>query len=98
MTVRGLRIEQVGEDVLIWVKAVPGASRNEIAGVVGDRLKIRISTPPEGGKANKAICKLLASSLGVKPNQISIERGETNPAKIVRISGAVLGDVMNELT
>ncbi len=65
MTLSGLRIEQAGEDVLIWVKAVPGASRNEIAGVVGDRLKIRISAPPEGGKANKAICKLLASSLGV---------------------------------
>ena len=98
MTVSGLRIEQGGEDVLIWVKAVPGASRNEIAGVVGDRLKIRISAAPEGGKANKAICKLLASSLGVKANQISIERGETSPAKIVRISGAVLGDVMSELT
>ena len=98
MTVSGLRIEQAGEDVLIWVKAVPGASRDEIAGVVGDRLKIRISAPPEGGKANKAICKLLASSLGVKPNQISIERGETSPAKIVRISGAVLDDVISELT
>ena len=98
MTVSGLRIEQGGEDVLIWVKAVPGASRNEIAGVVGDRLKIRISAAPEGGKANKAICKLLASSLGVKANQISIERGETCLAKIVRISGAVLGDVMSELT
>ena len=94
----GLRIEQAGEDVLIWVKAVPGASRNEIAGIVGDRLKIRISAPPEGGKANNAICKLLASSLGVKANRISIERGETGPAKIVRIGGAVLGDVMSELT
>ena len=98
MTVSGLRIEQAGEDVLIWVKAVPGASGDEIAGVVGDRLKIRISAPPEGGKANKAICKLLASSLGVKPNQISIERGETSPAKIVRITGVVLDDVISELT
>ncbi len=98
MIVSGLRIEQAGEDVLIWVKAVPGASRDEIAGVVGDRLKIRISAPPQGGKANKAICKLLASSLGLKAKQISIDRGETSAAKIVRISGAVLGDVMSELT
>lgn len=98
MTVRGLRIEQAGEDVLIWVKAVARASCNEIAGVVVDRLKIRISAAPEGGKANRAICQLLASSLGVKANQIRIERGETSPAKIVRITGAVLGDVMSELT
>ncbi len=98
MAVSGLHIKQAGEDVLIWVKAVPGASRDEIAGVVGDRLKVRISAAPEGGKANKAICKLLASSLGVNANQISIEGGETSPAKIVRISGAVFGDVMSELT
>lgn len=98
MTLSGLHIEQAGEDVLIWLKAVPGASRNEIAGVVGDRLKIRVSAPPEGGKANKAICKLLASSLGLKANQISIERGETSQAKIIRISGAVLSDVMSDLT
>ncbi len=52
MTVSGLRIEQAGEDVLIGVKAVPGATRNENAGVVGDRLNIRISAAPEGGKAN----------------------------------------------
>ena len=84
--------------MVVLCKAVPGASCNEIVGVVGDRLKIRIGAAPEGGKANRAICQLLASSLGVKANQISIERGETSPAKIVRISGAVLGDVMNELT
>ena len=98
MTLSGLHIEQADEDVLLWVKAVPGASRNEIAGVVGDRLKIRVTAPPEGGKANNAICKLLASSLGVKVKQISIERGETSRAKIVRISGTVLGHVMSELT
>lgn len=94
----GLHIEQSGDDVLIWIKAVPGASRDEIAGVVGDRLKIRISAPPQGGNANKAICKLLANSLGVKPNQLSIEHGGTSPAKIVRINRATVGDVMNELT
>ena len=98
MTLSGLHIEQAGEDVLIWVKAVPGASRDEITGIVGDRLKIRISAQPEGGKANRVICKLLASSLGVKANQISIERGETSQMKIIRISGAVLGDVMSEVT
>ncbi len=98
MTVSGLRIEQAGEDVLIWVKAVPGASRSEIAGIVGDRLKVRISAPAEAGKANKAICKLISSAIGVKLKQVSIDSGQTNPEKIVRIGGAVLIDVMSELT
>ena len=98
MTVSGLRIEQAGEDVLIRIKAVPGASRNEIAGVVGDRLKVRISAAAEAGKANKAICKLISSAIGVKLRPVSIDSGQTNPEKIVRISSAVLGDVMSELT
>ncbi len=81
----GFCIEQAGEDVLVWIKAVPGASRNEITGVIGDRLKVRISAPPEGGKANKAICKLIAGSLAVKLNQVSIDSGFLNPEKVVRI-------------
>ena len=93
-----LHIEQSGEDVLIWIKAVPGASRDEIAGVIGDRLKLRVSAAPEAGKANKAICKLISSAIGVKLKRVSIDSGQTNPEKIVRISSAVLGDVMSELT
>ena len=98
MMLNGLHIEQSGDDVLIWIKAVPGASRDEIAGVVGARLKIHISAPPQGGKANKAICKLIASALGVRVKRVSIESGKTNPQKIVHIRNAVLADVTSELT
>ncbi len=98
MPLSGLHIEQSGDDVLIWIKTVPGASRNEIAGIIGDRLKVRISAAPEAGKANKAICELLASALGVKMKQVSIDAGQTNPEKIVRIDSAVLVDVMSKLT
>lgn len=83
-----IRIEQSGDDVLIWIKAVSGASRNEIAGLIGDRLKVRISAAPEAGKANKAICKLIAEALKVKVNQVEIDSGQTNPQKIVRITKA----------
>ncbi|MCH8344620.1 MAG: YggU family protein [Planctomycetes bacterium] len=83
----GFRIEQAGEDVLIWIKAVPGASRNEITGVIGDRLKVRISAPPEGGKANRAICKIVAQALGVKTQQVTIEKGQTKLEKLLCVSG-----------
>ena len=83
-----LRIEQDGDDALVWVKAVPGASRDVIAGVLGDRLKVRVGAPPEGGKANKAVCALLARALGVKPRDVSIRSGRSSPEKIVRIEGA----------
>lgn len=93
-----LRIEQDGSDVLLWIKAVPGASRDQIAGLVGDRLKVRVAAPPEGGKANKAICKLLAKALGVKASQVSIESGQANPEKIIRIAGVTADDLRRHLS
>ena len=75
--------------ILIRVKAVPGAKRNEIAGILGEgeqaRLKVRVSAPPEGGKANKAICKIVAKALGVKARDVSLVIGQTNPEKTLRI-------------
>lgn len=72
---------------LIRVKAVPGASRDAIAGMLGDRIKVRISAAPEGGKANKAIVRLLSRSLGCKPAQVVLESGKTNPEKLFSIDG-----------
>jgi uncharacterized protein (TIGR00251 family) len=79
------RIEQSGNDVLLWIKAVPGASRDQIGGTLGDRLKIRITAPPEAGRANDAIGQLLARTLKIKPRQITIETGASSPEKTVRI-------------
>jgi len=76
------------ELVHIRIKAVPGASRDSIAGMLGDRLKIRISALPEAGKANKAICKLIANSLSIKPSAVTIHAGHTNPEKTIQIAGA----------
>lgn len=73
--------------LLLRVKVVPGARQNQISGLLGDRLKIRVSAPAEGGKANKAVCQLLARSLGLTPAHVVIERGMTSPEKTVRIEG-----------
>ena len=92
-----LRIEQIGHDVLLPIKAAPGASRDEIAGVLGDRLKVRISAPPEDGRANKAICALLAKELGVRKSAVSIQSGAGAPEKVVRIAGAIAENVQRKL-
>lgn len=82
-----------GADVLLAVKAVPGASRTRIAGVLGDRVKITVAAPPEKGKANQAICALLAELCGVSAKAVAVERGESNPLKTVRIAGVTLAAV-----
>ncbi len=92
-----MRTEADGEDVLLWIKAVPGAARDQVAGMLGDRLKVRTSAPPEGGKANRAICRAIAAALGRKPREVSIESGATNPEKIIRIARATVGEVRKRL-
>ncbi|MFM9997162.1 MAG: DUF167 domain-containing protein [Phycisphaerales bacterium] len=72
----------------LLIKAVPGARRDEIVGMLGDRLKVRVSAPPEGGKANAAICALIAAALGVKPRQVEVVSGHASAEKTVRVTGA----------
>lgn len=67
---------------------MPGAKRDEIAGRLGDRLKVRVSAPPEDGKANEAICRLLAVELGLHARDIRIVSGHGRPEKVVEITGA----------
>ena len=93
----GLLFRAQGEDVLIRVKAVPGASRDGVAGVLGDRLKVRVSAPPEGGRANRAVCAVIARALGVKQRQVSIETGRTSPEKTIRVEDCRVGSVAERL-
>ncbi len=79
----------------VLVKVVPGAKRDEICGMLGERLKVRVSAPPEDGKANQAVCRLLASELGIKPRQVEIVSGHSRSEKTVRIAG-VDGNAVGE--
>ncbi len=73
--------------VRVAVKAVPGSSRDAIAGALGDRLKVRIAAPPEDGRANKAIEALLAQACGLHARDASIISGHTRPEKTVELRG-----------
>lgn len=79
--------------VLIAVKAVPGASRDAVAGRLGERLKVRVAAPPEGGKANKAICALLAAELGVRASDAEVVQGHGRAEKVVRVAGVTAAAV-----
>lgn len=83
-------VEAADGGVTIRVKAVPGARRELVAGVLGDRLKVKVSQPPEGGKANAAICAVIARALGVKTGAVSVVSGMANPEKTVRAEGVTV--------
>lgn len=77
-----------GADCIVRVKAVPGASRSQVVGALGDRLKVRVAAPPEAGKANAAIAELLAQACGVAPRAVTLEQGASQAQKCFRVRGA----------
>ena len=74
-----------GEDLILDCHLQPKASRDEFAGLHGDRLKIRLAAPPVEGKANAQLLAFLASAFGVAKSHVSLESGELNRQKRVRI-------------
>ena len=68
------------------VRLQPRASRNEIAGLQGSSLKIRVTAPPVDGLANEALIDFLSDSLGVSRRNVCIVTGQSSRTKIVEIS------------
>lgn len=79
------------------IKVVPGARRTEVVGRYDDGVKMRVSAPPEDGKANRAVVELLARQLGVKDAAVRIVRGHASPQKVVEIDGLTPDEVWTRL-
>ena len=77
------------------VKVVPGAKRARIVGPHGGALKVTVAQPPEGGAANKAVCRLLAEALGVA--EVEVVQGHGSPWKTVRVSGLSVDEARRRL-
>lgn len=71
----------------LLVKVVPKASRDELAGWVGDALKVRVSAAPERGKANAAVIAILAAALAVPAARVRLVAGTTSERKTVTVYG-----------
>jgi hypothetical protein len=73
--------------VAITVKVVPGASRTAVVGLWGEALRLSVAAPPEAGKANAAVRKLIAATLNVKRGAVALVAGESRPLKRLAIRG-----------
>ena len=74
-----------GETVTLTLRIQPGAGKNEISGLLGDALKIRIQARPVEGEANKELVKFLAKTFRVPKGEVEILSGETGRNKRVRL-------------
>jgi uncharacterized protein (TIGR00251 family) len=71
------------------VRVIPRAARDELAGMRDGRLLVRVTAPPLDGRANAAVCALIAKRAGVPKGAVSVVRGESSRDKHVRIHGDV---------
>jgi uncharacterized protein (TIGR00251 family) len=75
--------------VELAVRVIPRSRRDELAGMRDGRLLVRVAAPPVDGKANAAVCALLATAAGVPKGAVSVVRGVASRDKRVRIAGEV---------
>jgi uncharacterized protein len=80
-------LREVPGGVQFALKVVPGAARTRIVGALGDALKVQVAAPPEGGKANAAVCELLAATFGVPVRAVTVVSGHGHARKVVAVAG-----------
>jgi uncharacterized protein (TIGR00251 family) len=78
---------------VLRVRVTPRAGKNEIAGERDGVLLVRVTAPPEGGKANTAVCRLIASALGIGQTRVTVMRGAGSRDKLLRIEGVEEADL-----
>jgi uncharacterized protein YggU (UPF0235/DUF167 family) len=79
------------DSVLVLVKLRPKSRRPGVHGrapaVDGERLRIGVAEPAEGGRANRAACATIAEALGVPVSAVSVAAGATSRDKTFRVAG-----------
>jgi uncharacterized protein len=71
----------------IAVRVQARARRDEITSVRDGVLVVRVTAPALEGRANRAVCRVVADRLGVAPTHVSIIRGERSRDKLLEVRG-----------
>jgi hypothetical protein len=84
---------------IVQVRVQTKGSHDRIDGFQEDgSLKVKVTAPPEKGKANGRVIRLLARRLGVAQSRVEILAGHTASRKTIRINGLAADDVRRCLT
>ncbi len=77
-------MQKIDEGILIKVRAVPNAKKSSLE-ITSNFLKVKLSSPPVDGKANRELQKIMADVFGVRKSQIKIVKGEKSKDKLVQV-------------
>ena len=90
-----MKEEDGAEVVNVWLQ--PRASKNELVGIHGDCLKIKVTSPPVDNQANEKLCEYLAGLMGISKRKIEVVKGKKMRMKKVKISDRTLDEVRENL-
>ncbi len=79
------------------VRVSPGSHRTELAGRHGDAWRVRLAAAPERGRANQALLRLLADTLGLPKTDVSLVSGHAGRDKVVELRGLGEAEVVSRL-
>lgn len=71
----------------IEIRLRPRALEDALNGFRDGVLQASVTAAPVDGKANRALCRLIAKRVGVAPSKVNVERGEKGRDKLVRVEG-----------
>ncbi len=77
-----------GNVIELRIRVLPRARQAEFGSVRGDRLVIRVNSPPTQGKANARLRQFLAGAFGCRQRDVELVNGEHDRDKVVRIHGS----------
>ena len=75
------------------VKVQPKSSRDQVLGYRDGVLQLRVTAPPDKGRANAAVVALLADALGVAKSRVRIVRGQSSRDKVLTVESLTPEDV-----
>lgn len=90
-------LTETGEGVILAVHVQPRASRNEIAGLQGEELRLRLTSPPVDGAANQLCCEYLAKLCGLPRSRVELLGGARSRHKRLLLRGLSLAEARRAL-
>lgn len=90
-------VEERNGYLYIRIHVQPRASKNEIIGIHGDSLKVRLTSPPVEGAANSLLVEFIAKKIGMPKSLIEIAAGEKSRHKTLKVEGVTKIEAANIL-
>ncbi len=92
-----MSVKKTENGCLIGFHIVPGSSINEVSGMYGDDIKIKLKAPPVDGKANLLLVEYLSDLTGLKKNDVVIKSGLSGRSKRIFFNGCSQADIKIKL-